>query len=311
MDKKKNMVSIWCITYNHAPYIRQCLDGFIMQKTNFPFVALVHDDASTDGTADIIREYAKLYPKIIHPIFQTENQYSKGFKEPQRLKTELCLKTKYVAYCDGDDYWVDPYKLQKQFDWMESHPDYSACFHQATIHYETGERPDEPCCDIENRDYTGLELYKQEHRPPSASIFFKSRIYNCPVYKTYLNSNFSFGDIPLFLCCAHEGKVRGMIDNMSVYRKHPLGATYTYSIGSKRMLRFADDHLKLYKLFGKEYKRECIRVYVIDYINYFFINIHQGRYHWGCLLKVLIKHPVTTLHFLNERWGAHRHRVNN
>lgn len=306
MIENKNVVSIWCITYNHKQYIRQCLDGFVMQKTTFPFVAIVHDDASSDGTKEIIMEYAQKYPAIIYPIIQKENQFSKGFEEPTRLKLELCRKTKYVACCEGDDYWTDPLKLQKQFDFMESHPDYSACFHQAYIHYENSAKEDEVCGVIENRDYTGLELYSQEHRPPTASFFFKSSVYDSIVYKKYLKAKMIFGDIPLFLTCAQEGKIRGMSDIMSVYRKHASGLTNTFNSGSKRMLRFADDQLKIYKIFGQEYKKECINIHVVEYLNYFFMNRQEGRLRLKSLLKVILKFPITTFKFLYERWTIHK-----
>ena len=120
------MVTIRCITYNHAPYIRQCLEGFVMQKTNFRFEAIVHDDASTDGTADIIREYAEKYPNIIKPIYETENQYSKHDGSIRRILNEH-THGKYVASCEGDDYWIDPLKLQKQVDLLESNPSISLC----------------------------------------------------------------------------------------------------------------------------------------------------------------------------------------
>ena len=117
------MVSIRCITYNHAPYIRQCLDGFVMQKTNFRFQAVVHDDASTDGTTEIVREYAEKYPDIIIPMYEEENRWSKH--DGTLLTCMLPLMTgKYWAECEGDDYWIDPYKLQKQVDFLETHPDY-------------------------------------------------------------------------------------------------------------------------------------------------------------------------------------------
>ena len=113
------LVSICCITYNHAPYIRQCLDGFVMQKTNFTFEVLVHDDASTDDTADIIREYEARYPGIIKPIYQTENQYSQGVNV-NRTYNYPRAHGKYIALCEGDDYWTDPLKLQKQVDFLEA-----------------------------------------------------------------------------------------------------------------------------------------------------------------------------------------------
>lgn len=111
---KEPLVSICCITYNHAPYIRQCLEGFLIQKTTFPFEILIHDDASTDGTADIIREYEARYPHLIKPIYQVENQYSKGTKISSTYNYPRA-KGKYIALCEGDDYWTDPLKLQNKF----------------------------------------------------------------------------------------------------------------------------------------------------------------------------------------------------
>lgn len=121
-NKQPVMVTIKCCTFNHEPYIRDCLEGFVMQKTNFKFEAIVHDDASTDGTAAIIKEYAEKYPDIIKPILETENQYSKhdGSLDCIMLKH---MHGKYIAYCEGDDCWIDPLKLQKQVDYMEAHPD--------------------------------------------------------------------------------------------------------------------------------------------------------------------------------------------
>ncbi len=120
------MVSIVCNTYNHEKYIADALEGFVSQKTTFPIEILVMDDASTDRTADIIREYEKKYPEIIKPVYQTENQYSQGLKPGAQNRTRA--KGKYIAICEGDDYWIDEYKLQKQVDYMESHPDCTFCF---------------------------------------------------------------------------------------------------------------------------------------------------------------------------------------
>lgn len=121
------LVSVQCITYNHENYIAQALDGFLMQKTNFPFEVIVHDDASSDRTADIVREYERKYPKIIKAIYQTENQYSKRDGSIRRIMNEAC-KGKYLAFCEGDDYWIDENKLQMQVDFLEKNPEYSAYF---------------------------------------------------------------------------------------------------------------------------------------------------------------------------------------
>ncbi|MBN1186218.1 MAG: glycosyltransferase [Bacteroidales bacterium] len=118
------LVSICCLTYNHEPYIRQCIEGFRMQITNFPIEILIHDDASTDGTAKIIMEYEKKYPDIIKPIYQKENQYSQLRTISATYQFPRALG-KYIAICEGDDYWTDPYKLQIQVDFLEENPDYT------------------------------------------------------------------------------------------------------------------------------------------------------------------------------------------
>lgn len=149
----KPLVSIRCATYNHAPYIRQCLDGFVMQKTDFCFEAIVHDDASTDGTADIIREYAAKYPDIIKPIYETENQYSKHDGSLARIMNAH-MHGKYIAFCEGDDYWTDPLKLQKQVDLLEKNAECSMC-----------------CCGYIRRQKGENDIIRSMHSDDSFFIF--------------------------------------------------------------------------------------------------------------------------------------------
>ena len=122
-DWNTPLVSVRCITYNQQSFIAQTLDGFLSQETDFPFEVIVHDDASTDKTADVIREYEKKYPKIIKPIYETENQYSKNDDSLDKIVDSAC-KGKYIAFCEGDDYWIDPLKLQKQISFLEKNLDY-------------------------------------------------------------------------------------------------------------------------------------------------------------------------------------------
>ncbi len=136
------VVSIQCMAFNHEAYIADALESFLMQKTDFPFEIVVHDDASTDRTADIIREYEKKFPGIIKALYETENQWSKG-----SLKKIIApyLKGKYLAVCEGDDYWTDIYKLQKQVNYLESHRELSCvCCRYERYSENTKERKLEP-----------------------------------------------------------------------------------------------------------------------------------------------------------------------
>lgn len=126
------IVSISCTTYNQENYIEDAIKSFLMQITDFKFEILIHDDASTDNTANIVRLYAKQYPDIIVPIFQKENQYSKGINNFETHILPLA-RGKYIAFCEGDDYWTDPYKLQNQVAALEAHPECDICAHTATM----------------------------------------------------------------------------------------------------------------------------------------------------------------------------------
>lgn len=136
-ESEQVKVIIHCLVYNHEPYLRDCLEGFVMQQTNFPFKAVVHDDCSTDNSAAIIREYAEKYPHIIEPIYETENQWRKGTLDGI-MDNAILGRSPYIAYCEGDDYWTDPLKLQKQVDYMDEHPECSMTCTNAEILTPTG-----------------------------------------------------------------------------------------------------------------------------------------------------------------------------
>ena len=124
------MVSVVCITYNHELYIREAIESFLTQETNFPFEIIIHDDASTDNTTNIIKEYHLRYPDIIRPIYQKENLYSKGGFKPS-IYAAGYSSSEFIALCEGDDYWVDSKKLQIQIEAMQAHPEVDFSFHSA------------------------------------------------------------------------------------------------------------------------------------------------------------------------------------
>ena len=217
----KCLVSVDVITYNHAKYIRQCLDGFVMQKTNFPFEVLIHDDASTDGTADIIREYAEKYPDIIKPILQTENQWSRGVSV-DKVYNFPRIRGKYVAICEGDDYWTDPHKLQKQVDFLETHPDYSVCFHPVRVTWDDAHMPDytfptpRQCF---NKTTLELSDLLKQNFIQTNSVMYRWRPECVDLFPTGILP----GDWYLHLLHAQVGKIGFIPDVMAVYRRNAGG----------------------------------------------------------------------------------------
>lgn len=242
MNSDRILVSICCITFNHAPYIRQCLDGFMMQKTDFSFEVLIHDDASTDGTQEIICEYVKKYPDVIKPIYQVENQYSKGVKVGITYNFPRA-KGKYIALCEGDDYWIDPLKLQKQVDFMEDHPNYSLCFHNAIIINEFQDNEVIRFNRISQNRNVALHEIIDVFIIPTASMFFRSNLVKTiPQWVTSIYS----GDFSLALLLANSGEMYCFKDYMSVYRKN-LGGMSVASQGEY----VCQQHLLLLRLFDE------------------------------------------------------------
>lgn len=161
------LVSVCCITYNHEPYIAQTLDGFLLQKTSFPFEVLIHDDASTDRTADIIREYERKFPKIIKPIYQKENQYSQGKREISETWNFPRAKGKYIAMCEGDDYWIDENKLQMQVDFLENNPEYGMCYTNFNLVSEKSKNIKQKALDIKKWNLKNWIISPGYTCPPS------------------------------------------------------------------------------------------------------------------------------------------------
>ncbi len=221
METRFLMVTIRCATYNHERFIRQCLEGFVMQRTNFRFEAVVHDDASTDGTAAIIREYAEKYPDIIKPIFETENQYSKHDGSLRRIMNAH-THGKYVALCEGDDYWIDPYKLQKQVDFLESHPDYVMCSHRWNEYFESEKRlsPDIPGdVPADGLVYSLNDLVHGKWYFQPLTVVYRRSALDLAHYELYTPSK----DITLFYALLTKGKGYCFADAMAVYRLHSGG----------------------------------------------------------------------------------------
>lgn len=219
--EKRLKVSVCCVTYNHVDYIADAIESFLMQRTVFPFEILIHDDASTDRTPMIIREYEKRYPGLIKGVYQKENQYSRGEKVSRFLLERA--KGDYIAICEGDDYWTDPKKLQRQVDYMEAHSDCTLCVHAAT-HIDTAgkflktkTRP----ARRSRRFYTEEVIEGGGGLFPTNSFLYPARFATGrPEY--YYQS--PVGDYPLAIYLATQGYVYYMDRLMSAYRVNVEGS---------------------------------------------------------------------------------------
>lgn len=230
MENSPIKVSVICLTYNHEKHIARALDGFVNQKTDFAFEVLVHDDCSTDATVDIIRDYAEQYPDIIKPILQTVNQYSQGVWIDRDIVAPL-TKGVYVAYCEGDDYWSDPNKLQKQYDFLSTHPDYSACAHK-TVFHNLGTGEDYPVPAIrKDRDYSLEEITMVGGSIFGTNSFMVRREVVVDMPDCFRISGFS--DFQLFVYAAMEGKVHCLNAAMSVYNVGVAGSWTQQMMRSK------------------------------------------------------------------------------
>lgn len=210
------LVSIACITYNHEKYIAEALDSFLMQKVNFKYEILIHDDASTDRTAEIIKSYHEKYPDIIKPILQEENKMSKGVKKVNYKYNHCRAKGKYIAICEGDDYWSDSDKLQIQVDYLEKHPECSMCFHASDIiegsKGKVGEiRPYNKNCISSTED---IILGDGGFIPTNSIVYRKCAMDNAPNF--YIEA--PVGDYPLQIITSSQSYAYYINKAMSVYR---------------------------------------------------------------------------------------------
>lgn len=235
MNKSDCLVSILCTAYNHEKYIRSALEGFVTQETSFAFEVLVNDDASTDGTAAIIREYEEKYPEIIRPFYQTENQFSKGIGYIYEQIFYPNARGKYLAYCEGDDYWTDPSKLQRQVDFLETHPDYTACVHNTTLHYCDGSKPDElliSCSEDHDVLYDNVICGPIVSYHTSSLVARRGIITQTPDFYHAATSH-GFADYAWGLLLKLNGGIWFLNRSMSVYRLFSNQSSWTSGVGSQ------------------------------------------------------------------------------
>ena len=266
-------VSVYCTAYNHEKYVKQTLEGFVNQKTDFPVKFIVHDDASTDGTAKIIKEYADRYPEKIFPVFFIFYQYLKGVPIIRKYIYPL-IEGDFVAICEGDDYWCDENKLQLQYDFLRNNPDYSMCLHNTQVINEDGSKQEVLFNYSEaDRDYSTSEIIQNGPSKTAHTSSFMIRRDCIEMPDEYLLGN--TGDFSRMLYCSLNGKVRYINRVMSYYRWASVGNW------SERIRRNRKKHI--------EHCRECIND--IQRMNELTEELYKGEFdnliaHYKYLIKV-------------------------
>lgn len=273
------MVSIYCKAYNHEKYIRDCLNGFVNQKTSFKYEVIIHDDASTDKTADIIREYQAKYPDIIRPIFQKENQYSQNIPVFSSHMLPM-MRGKYIACCEGDDYWTSENKLQMQVDFLEANQAYSACVHSTKVMNMSNGRVfvnyPKGTFDLEVADVV-RESMRCYHT--SSLVYRIEYAYNRP---EFLTRRTGVGDYPLSIYLAMQGKIHYFGDEvMSVYRYGTEGS-WTSRMANDNKKKIANCRARIEMLnMADEYSGGAYGALFQDKIKQYECNmlIAEGKFH--------------------------------
>ena len=298
------LVKVTCMTYNHANYITDAMDGFVMQQTSFPFVCIIIDDASTDGEPGIIKKYIDEYFDRLDIGLATEDETDEYLRIYARHKENkncyfcvLLLKynhysikkpktnnlagfaitRKYLAICEGDDYWTDPLKLQKQVDFLEQHPEYSMCFHRVGV-VGSDAKEFERFTRLAERDYSAKEIL-ENWTIPTASVVYRPFAFE-------KNPVLGYGDIFMWLQLAEKGKLYCMGFLGGMYRRNENSVTYGFKLNNYVQL------LKLYKFFKKRFPqlKETAEMMIDKQVYY----IGNAQYQPGVLkyrLLHMLRHP--------------------
>lgn len=292
MTKILPLASIRCLAYNQEQYIRQCLDGFVMQKTNFPFEIIVHDDASTDNTANIIREYVEKYPNI-NAILETENQYSKHDGSLARIVNQA-IQGKYVALCEGDDYWIDPYKLQKQVDFLENHQEYAMVYTSSKIYDQTKCKMENDLIGSSFKDFNDLLV---RNRIPTLTTCIRTNI-----IMEYTNDvkpeqhNWLMGDYPMWLWIAYYYKIKFFPEVTTVYRHQAESACHSRDL--EKQEKFALSVIDITTFYIRKFNivppKEYWETINSTYFHYHDLYTHKGNFKKAKHYAKFIKPNFTT-----------------
>lgn len=276
--EREIIVSVICTAYNHEKYIEKCIKGFIMQKTSFSYEILIHEDASTDKTAEIIKKYEELYPNLIKVIYQKENQFSQG-KSPSANLYNIS-KGKYLAICEGDDYWIDENKLQKHVDFLEKNKNYSAIYSNVLIVDENNKILDDKKArnafplydDFFEKRYNGVQMSTLGQISSMLCINFWKLLSEASK-KEFLNCRVN-GDVKLHSLLNQFGDIYFSKEITSCYRRTYSGDSWNARTKNKDMSEyFYNTNIEMYNFLKKVFNFNIdLKTLLLEDLTYYFCN---------------------------------------
>ncbi len=280
---EKPLASIIVLAYNQEKYIIQTLEGLLMQRTSFPFDIIVHDDASTDATSNIIRSYASNYPNIIKPILQQENKYSLYGINFQFEYAFSEARGKYVAMCAGDDYWIDPLKLQKQVDFLERNPDYGLIHTKAVIYKEETRRFE----GVHGYEVIDFESLLTENTIATLTVCLRKSLLE--KYLKEINplarAKWTAEDFPIWLWVINHSKIKFINDITCFYRNHE--QSISHNKDEVKSLEFSEG--------------------VYDIVDYYLCKYTKLKSEKK--IRARYYSNMIKMYFLNKRWDGIRESI--
>ena len=308
-DSEPIMLTVLCRTYNKIEFVRQSLEGVAMQKTNFRFQALVYDDASTDGTQDVVKEFADKYPDIFKPVLRKENLFKKKDGSWER-SNNADLPGKYLCFCDDDDYWTDPYKLQKQVDYLESHHDCGMVYTQVKILNEETH--------MLSKGWSSQTDFEKLLTSANPILNFTS----CMHTKLYLEyfefvgrrNKWETEDLPVWLFISHHKKIKFIDDITGVYRVLP--DSWSHNPDVMRQATFSKSVFDCRCFFAKKYNREdALPIIARNEVNNLFrLSVHKDKSISSYIYQFAKEHGVNSIGVMmkcllySTKWGRAYHR---
>jgi glycosyltransferase involved in cell wall biosynthesis len=281
-------LSVWMITYNHENYIAQAIESVLSQKINFSLEIIIGEDNSSDKTASVIKEYEDRYPNIIKAKYNKSNLGMMG----NMTETLKRCKGKYVALLEGDDYWSDINKLQKQVDLLEKRQEVSFCFHDATVTYENKQKEDHSFTELQEKYYNSSDVITDWIVATSSVVFRNTEL----TWPKFTNACVH-GDILLFLLLLEKGDAYAFNENWSVYRKNDTSITNINFLRSSHIKEILVQIKCMNSYFNKTYNnefKESIKYWrLVLIVAYYKNNKYIKSFYY--LILYLINYPFSTI----------------